>query len=62
MKQPPPIIDIQTSIASRPFVEMNVSKLINYSTNMCANGLDGTTTILYYMEERLSIMPNFLLH
>jgi hypothetical protein len=35
MKQPPPIIDIQTYISSRPFVEINVSKLINYWTGMC---------------------------
>ncbi len=36
--------------------EMNVSTLINYSMDMCGNGLEGTTTVLYYMEERLSSM------
>ncbi len=36
--------------------EMNVSTLIKYLTNMCGNGLEGTMTVLYYMEERLSSM------
>jgi len=39
------------------FVEMNVSKLINYSTNMCWNGQGSTVLFTHHMLQLKLVSP-----